>query len=324
VSLEEPGLLKVEDLRVYYKTRSNPVRAVDGVSFSIKQGEILGIVGESGCGKSTLANAVLRLIEPPAYINGGQVFFKDLNLLNIDEEKLNKIRWKEISLIPQSAMNALNPVMKIYHQIKEVITDKKIKFSDKEIKEKSEEIMKRLMLPSYILNAYPCQLSGGMRQRALLLLSFILNPNLVIADEPTSAVDVVTQRKILEFLDMQRKDFGTSIILITHDIAIVAEVADRIMVMYAGKTLEMGDVTKIFENPLHPYTKTLMESIPILGVKREVIGLSGLPPDLRNPPTGCRFNPRCRYSRSTDICKLKEPELRYVENNHLVACHMYS
>ena len=313
--------LKVEDLRVYYRARSNPVRAVDGVSFLVKQGEIFSVVGESGCGKSTLANAILRLVEPPAYINGGRIFLKDLNLLEVDEETLNKIRWKEISLVPQSAMNALNPVMKIYSQIKDVIIDHGWDFSDKEIKEKAKDIMNRLRLPSYVLNAYPCQLSGGMRQRVLLLLSFILNPSLVIADEPTSAVDVITQRKILEFLDAQKREFGTSIILITHDIAVAAEIADRIMVMYAGKTLEIGDASRIFENPLHPYTRALMEAVPILGVKREVRGLSGLPPDLRNPPSGCRFSPRCKYS--SEICKSEGAELIEVEDGHFVLCHMY-
>jgi len=321
VSLEENNLLKVEDLRVYYRTRSNPVKAVDGVSFIVKRGEIFGVVGESGCGKSTLASAILRLIEPPAYINGGRVLLKDLNLLEADEETLNKVRWKEIALVPQSAMNALNPVMKIFDQIKDVIIDHKCNFSEKEIREKSKEIMDKLMLPSYVLNAYPCQLSGGMRQRALLLLSFILNPSLVIADEPTSAVDVITQRKILEFLDIQKREYGTSIMLITHDIAVAAEIADRIMVMYAGKTLEIGDTSKVFENPLHPYTKALMEAVPILGIKKEVKGLSGLPPDLRAPPTGCRFSPRCKCL--SEKCKLEEPELLEVEDGHFVSCHIY-
>lgn len=321
MSLKEHSLLKVEDLRVYYKTRSNPVRAVDGVSFLIKRGEIFGVVGESGCGKSTLASAILRLVEPPAYICGGRIFLKDLNLLEINEEDLNKIRWKEISFVPQSAMNALNPVMKIIDQIKDVVVDHGYNFSEREIKEKSKEIMDKLMLPSYVLNAYPCQLSGGMRQRVLLLISFILNPSLVIADEPTSAVDVITQRKILEFLDAQKKESGTSIMLITHDIAVAAEIADRIMVMYAGKALEIGDTSKIFENPLHPYTKALMEAVPILGVKKEIKGLSGLPPDLRNPPNGCRFSPRCKCL--SENCKLEEPKLVEVEDGHFVSCHLY-
>ena len=317
----DDALLKVKDLRVYYTAQSNPVRAVDGVTFNVKAGEIFSIVGESGCGKSTLANTLIGLLDPPAYLAGGEVILKGLNILDLDEEGIKKIRWKEISILPQSAMNALNPVMKIYDQIKDTVAAHDSKISDDDVKSKAEAITRKLMLPSYTFQSYPCQLSGGMRQRSLLLLSYIMDPSLVIIDEPTSAVDVVTQRKILEFLRLQRDESGTSVILITHDIAVTAQVANRMMVMYAGKVFEIGDVKDVFKEPLHPYSKALIDAVPLLGVKREIKGLTGLPPDLRNPPSGCRFHPRC--PNAMKICEVEEPQMKEPKPNHLVACHLY-
>jgi len=315
------ALLNVRNLRVYYRVRSSPVRAVDGVTFDVKPREIFSIVGESGCGKSTLANAIIRLLEPPAYIASGEVMLKDVNLLELDDQRINDFRWKEISILPQSAMNALNPVMKVYDQIKDGVTAHEHRIPDNEIKKRVEFMANKLVLPSYTFKSYPCQLSGGMRQRSLLVLALILDPSLVIIDEPTSAVDVVTQRKILEFLRMRRDEAGTSIILITHDVAVTAEIADTMMVMYAGKVCEIGDVVDIFEDPFHPYTKALIEAVPVLGVKSEVKGLSGLPPDLMNPPSGCRFHPRC--PNAIEVCRLEEPQLKEVKPNHVVMCHLY-
>jgi len=312
------ALLDVKDLKVYYRTRSEPVKAVDGVTFAVKPGEIFSIVGESGCGKSTLANAIIRLIEPPAYVAGGEILLKGVDLLKLGDEGIRSVRWKEISILPQSAMNALNPVMKIHHQIKDAVRAHARRMSDKEIRKRVNAMSKKVMLPSYALKAYPSQLSGGMKQRAILVQSFVLDPGLVIVDEPTSALDVVTQRKILEFLITKRDEAGTSIILITHDIAVAAEVADRMMVMYAGKVFEVGDITDVFDDPLHPYTRALIEAVPSLGTKRDVRGLSGLPPDLTNPPSGCRFHPRC--TQAGDSCESDEPRLWEVKQGHLVAC----
>ena len=314
------ALLDVKDLRVYYRTRSGPVKAVDGVTFSVRAGEIFSVVGESGCGKSTLANAITRLTESPAYVAGGEILLKGVDILKLNEKSFRNIRWKEMSILPQSAMNALNPVMKTYSQIKDAVKAHARKVSNKEIRRRINTLAKRVMLPSYAVKAYPSQLSGGMKQRVVLVQCFILDPSLVIVDEPTSALDVVTQRKMLEFLGMRKDEAGTSIMLITHDIAVSAQVADRMMVMYAGKILEIGNIEDMFHDPLHPYTKALIEAVPSLGTRREVKGLSGLPPDLTKPPPGCRFHPRC-----TSICKdcdSEEPRLEEVKTGHLVACHL--
>ncbi len=317
----ESPLLEVENLRIYYKTASLPVRAVDGVSFSVKKREVLGVAGESGCGKSTLASGLLRLIIPPAYVAGGRVLYRGKDLYNMDDKELRQIRWKSIAFLPQSSMNALNPTMKIYNQISDVIKAHEGKKPDSDLKNQVISLLRSVALPSRISQEYPCNLSGGMKQRVVIAMGMSLNPELIIADEPTSALDVVVQKGVLEFLTDLKEKEGSSLILVSHDIAILAEVADRIAIIYAGKIMEIQEVMELFDEPLHPYTQGLIDSVPSFSRKTIPRSIPGLPPDLRNPPAGCRFNPRC--PKVMDICMKEEPKFNEIEPGKFVACHLY-
>jgi len=314
------GLLEVKDLRAYYKTPSGPVRAVDGVSFTLQRGEIFGIAGESGCGKSTLTKAVLRLLKEPAYIDGGEALFEGRDLLRLDEEAIRKLRGREISYIPQSSMNALNPVMRVRNQMVDIILAHG-NSSKKMAKDRASELLAALGLPQRSARMYPHELSGGMRQRAVIGVAITLSPKLIVADEPTTALDVVTQRRILRVLSEIKERLGASIVLITHDMAVHAEIVDRLMVMYAGEVAEIGSVYDLFENPLHPYTEVLVEAIPSIEGRREIKGLSGRPPSLLKPPPGCRFHPRCPYAM--ERCTVEAPTLRETGPGRLVACHLH-
>ena len=314
------ALLVVKDLRAYYRTRGNPVRAVDGVSFHVNHDEIFGIAGESGCGKSTLALAIMRLLKPPGYIVGGEVLYNGMNLLEIDEEALRKLRWKEISYIPQSSMNALNPVMRVEDQILDSMRAHEEEIDEEEARERIRELLTSVGLAPEVARMYPHELSGGMRQRVIIAMAMALNPKLIIADEPTTALDVVVQRGIIQLLADIKEKLKTSIILITHDMAVHAELVDRLAVMYAGKIVEIGKVDDLFSDPLHPYSKALISAIPSIKEKKKLRGLPGFPPDLRNPPPGCRFHPRCPYAM--DVCRREEPPLLDV-GGRLVACHLY-
>ena len=281
-----------------------------------------GIAGESGCGKSTLASAIMRLLKPPGYIKEGEVLFMGQDLLKLDEEELRKIRWKHISYIPQGSMNSLNPVMKIEEQIADAIKTHEGDVSEGELKKRVSELLLSVGLAPEVAKMYPHELSGGMRQRVIIAMAIALTPELVIADEPTTALDVVVQRGIVQLLRHIRDKFGSSIIIITHDIAILAEIVDKIAIMYAGKIVEIGDVFSLFKRPLHPYTQALISAIPSIKEKKELHGISGFPPDLRSPPPGCRFHPRCPYIMR-GRCDVREPELIEVMPGRLVACHLY-
>jgi len=313
-------LLRVENLKAYYKTSKGLVKAVDDVSFSVGRKEVYGIAGESGCGKSTLALAILRLLKPPGYIFGGRVFFDGIDLLKLNEEELRNIRWRHISYIPQGAMNSLNPVMRIEDQMIDAILAHE-NMSREEAKRRCLELLKMVNLPTTCLRMYPHELSGGMKQRVIIAMASALRPKLIIADEPTTALDVVVQRVVLQSLVDLRETLGSSIVMITHDLPILAEVADRIMIMYAGKVVEIGNVFEIFDEPLHPYTKALISAIPSIKEKKIIKGLSGHPPSLLDPPKGCRFYPRCPYA--TEKCIYIEPKLNDVGGGRLVACHIY-
>ncbi len=314
-------LLKVEGLKAFYRTRNSPVKAVDDVSIGAKKSEILGIAGESGCGKSTFALAVTRLLKPPGYIEDGKILLNGVDILKLSPKELKKVRWSEMSYIPQSSMNALNPVMRIEEQIGDAIVTHGGKMSKDELKKRVEELLTDVGLAPEVARMYPHELSGGMRQRVIIAMAIALNPELIVADEPTTALDVVVQRGILQMLSDIRRKFGSSIIIITHDMAAQAEIVDRLAIMYAGKIVEAGSVGKLFEEPLHPYTQALTSAIPSIKGKRQLSGLSGLPPDLRKPPAGCRFHPRCPkiiYNK----CEIEEPELIDAEKDRLVACHL--
>ncbi|MFB0522673.1 MAG: ABC transporter ATP-binding protein [Candidatus Bathyarchaeia archaeon] len=313
-------LIEVTDLKAYYKTPIGDVKAVNGVNFTLGEKEIFGIAGESGCGKTTLAKSVLGLLKPPGYIYGGKMLFKGTDLLSLDEESLREIRGSQISYIPQSSMNALNPVMRILDQIKDMIRAHE-NWPKEKVEEKSMQLLKMVALPERCSQMFPHQLSGGMKQRAIIDIAIALSPALLIADEPTTALDVVVQRAVLQVIAEIKEKIGSSIVLITHDMAVHAEVADRMAIMYAGKIVEIGNAYDIFQNPLHPYTKALISSIPTIEERRKLTGLHGRPPNLIDPPSGCGFHPRCAFA--TERCKRENPVPREIKPGRTVACHLY-
>jgi len=313
-------LLEIKGLRAYYRTLVGVVRAVDGVSLTIKRGEIFGIAGESGCGKSTLAKATLRLLKSPGYIHEGSILFEGRDLMSLNEENLRKLRWSQIAYIPQSSMNSLNPVMRIENQIMDAILAHENWSKDK-ARERALQLIRMVGLPERVLRMYPHELSGGMKQRCVIATAIALSPKLIVADEPTTALDVVIQRGILQALREIKETLHASIMLITHDMAVHAEIVDRLMVMYAGKVVELGDIHHIFKDPLHPYVKMLISAIPTIEERREIKGMPGRPPSLLNPPSGCRFYPRCPYAMKK--CSQEEPKLKEVSPGHFVACHLY-
>ena len=310
-------ILKVEDLRVYYKTVYGDYKVVDGVSFDVYSNEIFGIAGESGCGKSTLVEAILRLIKPPGYIKSGRVFFKGYDLLNMPNSELRRIRWKEISYVPQGAMNSLNPVLRIEDQMVDAILAKE-EMPREEARKMVLKALNEVSLPAEVAKMYPHELSGGMKQRVIIAMATLLKPTLLVADEPVTALDVIVQRSIIELLRELKKRYNLSIIFVAHDLAAHAELVDRLMVMYAGKIMEIGSVYDVFLDPLHPYTRLLVAAVPSLK-KKSVKGIPGLAPSPLNWPSGCRFHPRCPYAMP--ICSKEEPQLKKVGNGRYVACH---
>ncbi len=313
-------VLKVEDLRVYYYTFAGVVKAVDNVSFDLKKGETMGLAGESGCGKSTLGYSLLNLIPPPGRIAGGHIYVDGLDIANMSEGELRrKVRWKKISMVFQGAMNALTPVYTIGKQMAEPLMIHN-GMTYKEAIEKVKEILPKVGLDPVIVNRYPHELSGGMKQRVMIAMALLLNPDVVIADEPTTALDVIVQAQILNLLKTLRKEFGISLILISHDLSIMAEVVEKIAIMYAGKFAEYGYSDDVFRDPKHPYTQGLIKSIPKL-TEKGLHYIPGQPPDLRNPPAGCRFADRCPFV--FDKCRREEPPMIKLENNRYVSCWLY-
>ena len=313
-------LLEVKDLKTYFFTEYGVVKAADGVDFEVSQGETLGIVGESGCGKSVTAFSIMRLLDYPGKIVGGEVIFKGENLLKKNDNEMRKIRGKEIAMIFQEPMTALNPVLTVGFQISEALR-MHFKINKEEAKKKVIKLLTQvgISVPEQRVNEYPHQLSGGMRQRAMIAMAMSCDPVLLIADEPTTALDVTIQAQILELMKSLLRDFNGSLIMITHDLGVIAEIADRIAVMYAGKIVEYADKKTIFHNPLHPYTFGLLTSIPRLDVEMKRLNvIPGMVPNPLHFPTGCKFNPRCRFA--TDRCKKTEPLLIKIEEGHLVRC----
>jgi len=319
--LSEP-ILEVQDLKTYFYTARGVVKAVDGVSFTLNRGESLGIAGESGCGKSTLAYSLIRLIPPPGKIAGGKIIFKGKNVTEISEEEFRReVRWKGISMVFQGAMNALNPVYTIGDQIAEVFMLHQ-GYSKKEALEAAAKMLEMVGIDPRRVKSYPHELSGGMKQRVVIAMALALNPPVVIADEPTTALDVVVQAQIMNLLKRLKKELGLSIILISHDLSLIAEIADKIAIMYGGEIIEYGSSEQVYNNPLHPYTMGLLGSIPRLhGELRDLTWIPGFPPDLINPPPGCRFAPRC--PRAFNKCGEKPPMVE-VEPGHFVKCWLYA
>jgi peptide/nickel transport system ATP-binding protein len=312
------ALLEVRDLSLHYRTKKGEVSAVENVSFSLEQGESLGLVGESGCGKTSLALTLLRLMPENGYIRKGQIVFKGVDLVKLPEEMMRKVRWGGISMVFQAAMNSLNPVYKVGDQIIEAIQAHE-PLSNAEAHKRVAELFDLVGLNPQRMDHYPHEYSGGMRQRAVIAMALACHPDLIIADEPTTALDVIVQDRILRRMDALRRQLNMSMIYISHDIAVIAEVADQIGVMYAGKLVEFGTTEDIFKRPKHPYTAALMSSFPsIKGEKVPLATVPGEPPNLLKPPPGCRFNPRCPYA--TAVCSQNEPLLEAQGDAHLVAC----
>lgn len=317
-------LLKVENLKTYFFTHEGTVKAVDGISFSINRGETLGLVGESGCGKSVTALSIMRLIpHPPGRIVSGEIYSEGKNLLKYNEKEMRNIRGRKISMIFQEPMTSLDPVFTIGHEIKEAVRLHS-SVNKKDARDKTIETLRVVGMPDAEkrINNYPHELSGGMRQRAMIAMALCCNPALLIADEPTTALDVTIQAQILRLINELKDEFGASVLLITHDLGVVAEMCDNVAVMYAGHIVEHTDIDTIFRNPLHPYTKGLNKSIPRLDADVERLEtIKGLVPNLLDVPSGCPFHPRCSYR--FEKCMKEMPELKDAENNHLVKCHLY-
>jgi len=314
-------VLEVQNLKTFYTTLRGSVKAADNVSLHVDRGEALGLAGESGCGKTTVALSILKILPPGGKIIGGKILFQGKDIVGVKEgEFRKKIRWKGISIVFQGAMNALNPVYKVSDQIVEaILTHEDI--GKKEAEERTVKLLETVGIDPSRASNYPHEFSGGMRQRALIAMSLACNPDLLIADEPGTALDVIVAAQVLKLLTELKSKLNLGMILITHDLSIIAETCERAAIMYAGKMAEYADTVSIFKEPLHPYTQGLIGAFPsIKAAKTRIPSIPGLPPDLLNPPPGCRFNPRCKYAM--DVCRVKEPDYMEIEKDHFVACHL--
>jgi peptide/nickel transport system ATP-binding protein len=315
------ALLEVDGLTVDYLTESADVRAVDRVSFTVQAGEFLAVVGESGCGKSTLLFGVAQLLSPPGEVVAGEVIFRGRDMVRLSQGELRHMRWRDYSVVMQSAMNALNPMKSIGAQFKDTLEGHGTASAD-EIRQRSAEVMTLVGIDPAHLKSYPHQLSGGMRQRAMIAMALLYTPQLVIMDEPTSALDVVAQRSLMRKIKDLQRSLGFAVVFVTHDMSVVSRYADRVMVMYAGQVAEAARTDAIFEHPLHPYTRGLMNAFPsVTGPRRELVGIPGAPPDLARPPSGCRFHPRC--PEVMPACLKREPGL-FTVGDAEVRCLLYT
>jgi peptide/nickel transport system ATP-binding protein len=316
--VSEP-ILQVRDLMVEYATPAGPAQAVHGVNLDLAQGEFLAIVGESGCGKSTLLFAIAQLLTYPASIVAGSVLFNGVDLRSLSDEELRQFRWRDISVVMQSAMNALNPTLSIGAQLADACRAH-TEWDDRRIAQRSEEVLAMVSIDKVHLKSYPFQLSGGMRQRAMIAMALLLEPQLVIMDEPTSALDVVAQRSLMRQVESLRRELGFSVLFVTHDMSVVSHFSDRLAVMYAGEVVELDTTREVFDRPQHPYSQGLMDAFPsLLGDARELTGIPGTPPALVDPPRGCLFAPRC--SQAMEVCREVRPEL-ITTGTRAVRCHL--
>ena len=312
-------LLNVKNLRTHYLTPFGAVKAVEDVSFKLKKNMSLGFAGESGCGKTTLALSIMRILPYPGKVLEGEVLFKGDDLLKMKESELRKVRWKGISTVFQGAMASLNPLYKVGRQIAEPIMLHE-DITKKEAYSRATELLELVGIENTRANNYPWELSGGMRQRVMIAMGLACNPDVIIADEPTTALDVIVAHQVMNLIKELRETLDLSMILITHDISVIAQTCDELAIMYAGKIVELSSVSNMYESPLHPYTDALINSFPnIKEEKRQLNSIPGNPPDLINPPSGCNFNPRCMYAQ--EICRTEEPQLKQIDNGHSVACH---
>jgi len=314
-------ILRVENLYLYFRTSRGDVKAADGVSFSVKRGESLAIIGESGCGKTSLARALIRFLPRNVSMYKGKIILDGIDIMKLSDKEFDeKIRWRKISYVSQAAMNSLNPVIKIVDHLVEPLILKNMA-SKKEAVERAREILKLVGISEDFLDRYPFELSGGMRQRVVIAISLITRPDIVILDEPTSALDVMTQANIMNLLKELKRRFKLTYIFITHDIGTSSELADKVAVMYAGKIVEFGTAEQVYTDPLHPYSKALLNSVPRLHEERVPTFVPGSPPSLINPPEGCRFRPRC--PNAMPIC-VKDPPVVKIGKNGYVKCWLYA
>jgi len=315
------AILELKSLEMFYKTREGEHRAVDGVFLTVQEGDSVGIVGESGCGKTSIGLSILRLLPPNAVIRGGQILLKGQDLLALSEEDMRKIRWRRIAMIFQAAMNALNPVYRVGDQLIEALEEHD-NLTRKEAREKVEAMFQLVGLDPKRARNHPHEYSGGMKQRAIIAMSLICNPDIIIADEATTALDVLVQDRILSSIERIQREFIMTMLYISHDIAVISEICNRIAVMYAGNIVEYADTLALFKSPLHPYTQGLMRSFPnIHGELKKIEGIPGEPPRLTEVSPGCRFFPRCQ--RALKGCNSVRPEFVEVEKDHWVACHLH-
>jgi peptide/nickel transport system ATP-binding protein len=323
IRTSRPALLELRGLTVDYGS----ARAVDGIDLAIHQGETLGLAGESGCGKTTVANAIMQILRPPGRISGGSVVFRGEDLVGKSAEQLRRFRWRNVSMVFQSAMNALNPVLRVGDQFVDAMRAHE-RIDKRRALAQAEELLELVGIDRTRLRSYPHELSGGMRQRVIIAIALSLNPELIVLDEPTTALDVVVQREILQQVEALKQDFGFAVLFITHDLSLLLEFADRIAIMYAGEIVETSPAQELAEAARHPYTQGLLQSFPPLtGPLERLTGIPGSPPDLRNPPSGCRFHPRCPHCSRDDLAlyarqTTERPLLREVAPEHDVACHL--
>ena len=310
----------MRDLLVHYGTPLGDVKAADTLSFSLRAGERLGVAGESGSGKSTMALAILRMIKPPGRIDGGEVWLDGVNLLTLSEEEMRQVRLARIALIPQGSMNSLNPVMRIKDQIGDSLKDHGLRMSRRQADDRARELLESVGLRPEVADMFPHELSGGMKQRACIAIAISLRPRVIIADEPTSALDVVVQKQVMETLARVQRDLEASVILVGHDMGLIAQFVDRLGVMYAGKLVELSPVRDIFAKPRHPSTQMLIASLPSLERKGAFQGIPGLPPLLQELPPGCAFHPRCPLA--VDRCRTEAPLFREARSGAWAACHL--
>ena len=316
-----PDLLQVRDLRVYYHTPRGAAKAVDGVSFSLGPGERLGLVGESGSGKSTIALSLMRLIKPPGVIEGGEILLEGADLLTKTEEQMRQLRLAGVAMIAQGAMNSLNPVKRVREQLLDGLADHGQALAKGAATERIGALLQSVGLKPEVARMFPHELSGGMKQRVVTAIAISLRPKVIIADEPTSALDVVVQRQIMDTLLRVQGELGAAVILIGHDMGLMAQFVTRLGVMYAGKLVELCPTEALFDEPLMPYSQLLIASLPSLTMKGELRGIPGLPPSLLDRPTGCPFRARCPHA--FDRCAVEEPALRELHPGHWAACHLY-
>lgn len=314
-------VLQVQNMDVQYYTDAGVVYANSNISFDLKPGERLGLVGESGSGKSTMALAILRMIKPPGKIAAGKILLDDIDLTSLTEEEMRQVRSNQISMVPQGAMNSLNPVMKVKDQLMDTMLDHNLDLTGAQMEKVVTDSLKAVELDPRVGNMYPHELSGGMKQRACIAIAIVMAPKVIIADEPTSALDVVTQRQVMQTIGRIQKEMGSAVILIGHDMGLMAQFVDRLAVMYAGRMAELGSVEDIFTEPLHPYTQMLIDSLPVLGKRGVFRGIPGITPLLRDLPPGCVFNDRCPHAMP--ICKQVIPPFAEHRPNHEAACHLY-